>query len=333
MTMDPRNEDIKSESPRRLFVVLSPRSLPYARLGIRSLFRNADESFELTLVTDSESDKNELTEELNLISPNTSKARSWRIFGDGELSEREADKFAGFNHLRSFRRGHPCWRKITDPILLSEDRQEMVVLDPDVYFPNRFRFEPTLERGLLLMWQKPSCLLPPEVVENALNAGIGLAHHTDIGVAQWRMPIELDWLNWLLSKIGPGTLPRNMHVESIVWAALAMRIGGGYLNPKFWLCWRRTQTKRLLRKFGATGSKILSLDPFSEVKCFHAGGEAKWWLSEAADAGILDTNEFHLAESQRLPFVRFTSREFKIIQRNRALLKRFGYYSFFTQDG
>jgi hypothetical protein len=48
---------------------------------------------------------------------------------------------------------------ITDPLLLSCEDGEMVVLDPDIYFPNKFCFEATLNQGLLLMWQKPNCLL------------------------------------------------------------------------------------------------------------------------------------------------------------------------------
>ncbi len=64
----------------------------------------------------------------------------------------------------------------------------MVLLDPDLYFPNTFRFEPTPEQGILLMWQRPNCLLPHKTVRAAMDAGIPLARHVDIGVAQWRGP-------------------------------------------------------------------------------------------------------------------------------------------------
>src|SRR6202043_1626974 len=130
-------------------------------------------------------------------------------------------------------------------------------------------------------WELPSCLLAADVVNNAMSAGIALAHHTDIGVAQWKMPVDLAWLDWLLGKLGSPNLPHSMHVESIVWAALAMRMGGGYLDPAKWVCWHRTQYKRVLVKLGVPGVSILKQEPFAEMKCFHAGGEAKWWLPSA----------------------------------------------------
>ena len=134
---------------------------------------------------------------------------------------------------------------------------EMIVLDPDLYFPNRFRFEETPAKGVLLMWQRPSCLLPDEVVEAAFGAGISLAHHTDIGVVQWRAPVDLEWLNWLIEKLGSSRFPHHMHVESIVWAALAMRMGGGYPKTRgAGICWHRSQYKRLLVKLGVPGSWI-----------------------------------------------------------------------------
>ncbi|MDU6377509.1 MAG: hypothetical protein E6575_26050, partial [Bradyrhizobium sp.] len=193
-----------------------------------------------------------------------------------DLADLEAARFGRHPALRRFRHGHPCWRKITDPLLLSEAGKEMVVLDPDLYFPNRFSFEPTAARGVMLMWQRPSCLLPDEVVTSAITAGVALAHHTDIGVAQWRQPVDLDWLNWLIATLEAPTLPRHMHIESIVWAAIAMKIGGGYLDPGQWVCWHRTQYKRLLRRLGVSGAAVLQRERFSGIKCFHAGGEAKW---------------------------------------------------------
>src|SRR5713226_4771426 len=261
--------------PRRLFMVLSPRSLPYARLALDSLFRNAEEPLSLTLLTDSDNDKHVLADELNMLAASRRDCLTSKVFSCSDVAALEAEKFAQYQHLRNFRKGHPCWRKITDPILLSAVGQEMIVLDPDIYFPNKFCFEQSLQTGLLLMWQKPSCLLPAEVVETAMNAGILLAHHTDIGVAQWKMPVDLEWLDWLIGKLGSSNLPRSMHVESIVWAALAMRMGGGYLDRRNWLCWHRSQFKRVLRKFGIRGSTILRLEPLSDIKCFHAGGEAK----------------------------------------------------------
>jgi hypothetical protein len=212
---------------------------------------------------------------------------------------------------------------------LSDNRDEMIVLDPDIYFPNRFRFEPTAPVGVYLMWQKPSCLLPPEVVEAAIEARIPLAHHTDIGVAQWRLPIDLDWLDWLIGRLGSSQLPKNMHFESIVWAALAMQLGGGYLDPKHWLCWHRSQYKRLCLKFGAGGARILSQENFSAVKCFHAGGEAKWWLAGAEELGAFESSACITSSKGFRPFVELTPSYYRSLQKGKKLLRRVGYYSIF----
>jgi hypothetical protein len=317
---------------RRLFMVLSPRSLSYARLALGSLFANAVEQFELVLSTDSEEDKLLLRDEIDRLELQRANSGTCAIMSEADLSVRESEVFGQFQNLISFRHGHPCWRKITDPILLSDAGQEMIVLDPDIYFPNRFGFEDTLESGLLLMWQRPSCLLPPEVVNAGLRAGILFAHHTDIGVAQWKMPVDLAWLDWLLGELGSPKLPRSMHVESIVWAALAMRMGGGYLDPSAWLCWHRSQYKRVLRRLGASGSSILQREPWEGIKCFHAGGEAKWWLAEAKALGVLDRSQVKSEKTDPLPFVRLTSDDFAKIERRRNWLKRLGYYSLFPSQ-
>jgi hypothetical protein len=320
-----------SQISRRLFMVLTPRSLSYARIAIESLFRNADEPFNLALITDSTDDKQILLEELGDLKNGLVSKRSISIFDEADLSARELEMFASYPNIIEFRHGHPCWRKVTDPILLSRDGEEMIILDPDIYFPNKFCFEETLQSQLLLMWQRPSCLLPADVVYNAMGAGIALAHHTDIGVAQWKMPIDLPWLDWLLGKLGSPNLPRNMHVESIVWAALAMRMGGGYFDPSLWLCWRRTQFKRILRRLGIGGPIILKGEPWTEIKCFHAGGEAKWWLLETKNKGYLDSNETKTHPSRPLPFKELKPDVFAQIERRRSWLRRAGYYSLFPQ--
>ncbi len=323
----------KTTRARRLFMVLSPRSLPYVSLALTSLCRNADEFLFITLITDSDEDKKVLSALLERIISDceVGPRHVSAVYSEADLDQRAVQRFLAYDHLQVFRKGHPCWRKITDPVLLSEGDQEMIILDPDVYFPNCFRFEPTLRTGLLLMWQRPSCLLPSEVVEAAMEAGIALAHHTDIGVAQWRMPVDLDWLNWLIGKLGSANLPRSMHVESIVWAALAMRIGGGHLDPRVWFCWHRSQYKRLLRRFGVSGSSILRHEPFGEIKCFHAGGEAKWWLSEAYRLGYLERNGLNLGPSKPLRFTELEPKTFAHLQRNRRWLRKAGYYSLFPQ--
>ena len=314
---------------RRLFMVLSPRSLPYARLALKSLYANCADLFSLVLVTDGPDDVQELRRELDALGYGSGQpSRATVVCGEADLTDLEQSRFGRFAALRHFRHGHPCWRKITDPLLLSDDLDEMIVLDPDLYFPNRFRFEETSSSGLVLMWQRPSCLLPDEVVEAAFRAGISLAHHTDIGVAQWRAPVDLEWLNWLIQKLGCSQIPRHMHVESIVWAALAMRMGGGYLDPHSWVCWHRSQYKRLLVKFGASGQSILDREQFSGIKCFHAGGVAKWWLAAAHERGLLDRNEDVTQRTPLHPFIELKPSHYHLLQFQRRWLRRLGYYRF-----
>ena len=59
-----------------------------------------------------------------------------------------------------------------------------------------------------------------------------------------------------------------MHVEAIVWAALAMRSGGGYLDPEHWHCWRNSQWKRVLRRLGASGRTVLRSEHFEAMNRF-----------------------------------------------------------------
>ena len=312
-------------------MILSPRSLLYARLALRSLFENCVEDFHLSLITDSRDDALRLSSELSELADIEKRAkRTAKVYAASDLMGPALNRFAMHRHIQEFRLGHPCWRKITDPILLSEDRDEMIVLDPDIYFPNRFCFEPTAPKGVFLMWQRPSCLLPDEVVQKAIDAKILLAHHTDIGVAQWRLPVDLDWLDWLIGQLGSSQLPRSMHVESIVWAALAMRIGGGHLDPAKWVCWHRTQYKRALMKLGVTGASILRREPFCKMKCFHAGGEAKWWLTRTQALGILDRGGRDITtESEFRSYQELKPAEYYSLQRNRRLLRKVGYYSLF----
>ena len=313
---------------RRVFTVLSGRSLRYSRYALQSLFRNSLDPMDLHLITDSSADKDAISEEVSKFSEAV--AHSWAVYTRDDLQEQEAIAFAQYPNLRNFRSGHPCWRKITDPALLSKDGEEMILLDPDVYFPNRFCFEQTLESGLLLMWQKPNCLLPPEIVNRALNAGIPLARHVDIGVAQLRMPIDFEWLEWLLGTLGAGApLPHIMHVEAIVWAALAMRIGGGFLDPSSWHCWHRTQLNRLLHRIGVPGPELLRFEPFARLKCFHAGGMAKYWLEDVKHTGRIDCGNLLDQPCPIVPFVQLTPSRHKQEERLKTMLRKCGYYRLF----
>jgi hypothetical protein len=307
-------------------MVLSPRSLSYAGDALESLFANSVEDLYLRLITDSTRDKEELSEVMAALD---AKSHRWAVYSEQDVAVREEAIFAGHDNLRAFRRGHPCWRKITDPLLLSDPGEELVLLDPDLYFPNRFQFEQTPQNGLLLMWQQPNCLFPPEVVKTAINDGIRLAHHVDIGVAHWRAAADLDWLDWLIGRLGENSLPCVMHVEAIVWAALAMRVGGGHLDPAYWKCWRRSPAKRVMTKLGASGQSILKPESWASMKCFHAGGEAKRWLHKARESGLLDGRATLLQPGRVLPFEELTPAQYARERAFKRMLQAMGYYQIF----
>lgn len=316
-----------THSIRQLYMVLSPRSLGYAHAALESLFRNSAAPVNLHLVTDADTDAATLAEAIEDIAPDP--RHHWSVNAEADLNDAEADLFARLPNLRAFRHGHPCWRKVTDPLLLSAPGEEMILLDPDLYFPNRFVFEPTPATGLSLMWQRPNCLLPPEIVRAAIASGIRLARHVDIGVSHWRSGSDLEWLDWMLGKLGGPKLPRIMHVEAIVWSAIAMREGGGYLDPQQWVCWHRTQTKRIRRKFGASGSSILASEPWSTMKCFHGGGEVKWWIPEYMATHPTTGGNDVLDQRPQRPFIELTPAHYESEQRAKRLLHQLGYYRFF----
>lgn len=311
---------------RHVYMVLSPRSLSYAKGALESLFCKSLETLHLRLITDSPSDKDELSQAVARLD---SKGHQWTVYAEDDLAAREEEIFGRYDNLRIFRHGHPCWRKITDPLLLSEPNEELVLLDPDLYFPNRFKFEETPQTGLLLMWQQTSCLYPPEVVWGAMQDGIPLAHHVDIGVANWRNTADLGWLDWLVGRLGGTNLPRLPHIEAIVWAALAMRIGGGHLDPKYWKCWHRSIAKRVMAKAGVNGVHILKSEPWASIKCFHAGGESKSWLESVRKAGLMDSNAEHTSPGHVIPFVELKPAEFSRDRAFKRVLKALGYYQIF----
>jgi len=323
---------MQQSTPRRLFLILSPRSLDYARLCIGSLLANALEDLELHLVTDSAEDKQTLAEALELDSL-PARHRVF-VYAKNDLADREAERLAAYPHIRQFRHGHPCWRKVTDPLLLTEDTEEMVLLDPDLYFPNPFTFEPTPARGIYLMWQRPTCFMRPDQVRIAMDKGIRLADHIDIGVAQWRAPIDLAWLDWLLAQLDFPSLRRYMHMEAFVWSALAMRLGGGHLDPAYWHCWQFTLLRRLRLKMNAPKMSLVGGANFPSLKCFHAGGLAKYWIAEAHAAGLLKTPQRTHSEPGRiLPFAELQPSAYKRELKAKEMLTRLGYYKFFRQYG
>ncbi len=312
---------------RQLYMVLSPRSLSYAHAALESLFRNSVAPINLHLVTDSSADAEALALAVHELNPDA--RHSWSVTAEEQMNDAEAELFGGLPNLRAFRHGHPCWRKVTDPLLLNIPGEEMVLLDPDLYFPNRFLFEETPTTGLSLMWQRPNCLLPPEIVRAAMSVGIKLARHVDIGVSHWRCGSDLEWIDWMLGKLGAPNLPRMMHVEAIVWAAIAMREGGGYLDPQAWVCWHRTQAKRIRRKLGASGDSILASEPWGSMKCFHAGGEAKWWVPGFAATHLAASGNGVVSPSLLRPFIELTPAQYEKEQSAKQMLYKLGYYRIF----
>lgn len=320
----------QDQTKRRVFIIFAAHALPYAEKCIESLFRNALEPLDVKLITDTSEDKKAILEVVNKVA--NPQKHQWQVIEQKEVDDRAEEQWKGLEHLKAFRFGHPCWRKLTDPLLYSQAGEEMIILDPDLYFPNQFTFEPTPEKTLLLMWQPPSCLLPPETVQAAFDASLKLAHHVDIGVAQWRQPIDVQWFDWLVGKLGGKNLTRIPHVEAIMWAALAMKMGGGYLNPERWLCWHRSHWKRVLLKVGVSGIDVLQRENFDAVKCFHACGMAKWWVKDASQTGLFDRNHRLNQPSEPIPFVEFTPQRYKTEQQLKGVLRKVGYYSLINPD-
>lgn len=277
-----------SDSPpdcRKVYIVLSAHSAPYADLCIRTLINNAIESVELTLILDKKEEFSVFQRIIDRIELDGSQIRMVdKTFCDNLALE----TFENFPNLKLMRAGHPCWRKVTDPYLLSVPGEEIIILDPDLYFPNAFTFEKTLERGVLLMHQGPTCLFPPDAVRRVFDKAVPLANHVDIGVAQLSHgSMDLEWLDWMFGETALHEFHGYMHIEAILWSALMMRVGGGYYDRDVWRCWERGYIKRLLVAAGLKGEYILKLEPLDRLKCIHVSGKSKWWAVDAEKKGAL----------------------------------------------
>lgn len=313
------------KAPRRAFMVLSSKALPYAFHCVETLLRNCVEDVALTLITDDAADKLALEHAFSNLS---FAGKTLKVADKAEADARARETFANYPEIMSFREGHPCWRKITDPLAFSGVGDEAIILDPDLYFPNRFSFESTPETGVLLMRQGPNCLYPPEAVAHVFDAAVQLADHTDIGVAQLRAgAVDLAWLDNFLRRFNWRAYATYMHIESIVWAALAMRMGGGYFSPSAWRCWERGQVKRILIAAGAPGSLLLGMEPLQKLKCIHVSGPSKWWVVEAVAKGALrETGKVYDKPTKSAPYQEYTRGKFERSRRLKAVLRGIGYY-------
>ena len=176
---------------------------------------------------------------------------------------------------------------------------------------------------------EPNCLLPFSVVETAFAKGIAMADHVDIGIAQYRAPLDLAWLDGVVASL--GEMPRMMHVEAILWAALAMHMGGGYLATDRWQCWANKPWKRIRLKLGATPAQMLSAEDFRSCLCFHAGGTAKHWLAAPGAEELLQRltalpGGRALEPATVQPFVPFTKEKFDWLRERGRILGKLGFY-------
>jgi hypothetical protein len=304
-------------------ISLGAHSLPYASLCIRSLAETLEGTDPIHLLADTADDQARLKQAFAGI-------ERIQVHLSDALWDAEANPMRNYPGLVKLRNGHPCWRKITDPMLLAQDGDEIVVIDPDVYFPRPFSFEPVGDATLKLMWQKANCLLPYSVIETAFAKGIAMADHVDIGLAQYRSPLDLEWLDWLVESL--GEMPRTvMHVEALLWSCLAMRMGGGYLDPEHWHCYVNTQWKRILQKAGATPAQMLGREDFRSCLAFHAGGAAKYWLAAPGSEELVRQlakvpGGKPLGAANVRPFVPFTQEKFAQLKQRGQILEAIGYY-------
>lgn len=312
-----------SDQRRKVYCVLSARSLSYSEACLKSLSRNAIEPLDVTLITDGPEDKVQL-QAIEDLDPGG--RHRWAVLDKAEVDGFAERQLADYPAVRQFREGHPCWRKVTDPALVAKPGEEAIILDPDVYFPNPFAFEPAPASGIYLMWQRPNCLLPEETVRKAFECGMVMADHTDIGVAQLGGALDWGHLETIIVALGGANLPWSMHVESIVWAELAIAMGGGYLDPRAWHCFGNTVSGRIARKLGRSGVDTLAGLDITNMKCMHAGGVAKSWLVDAEKEGIFVSRSRLDRPTSIKPFETFPRDKFERKFKLRHLAERLGVY-------
>ncbi|NNL90049.1 MAG: hypothetical protein HKP25_13360 [Marinicaulis sp.] len=311
---------------RRVFCILSSNALPYARHAVLTLFHNCLEEVDLTLITDDAEDK--ATIDAALAAEASLAGKKWRVADKDECDKRAQTVFAKHQNIAAFRDGHPCWRKVTDPLLFIERDEEAITLDPDLYFPNKFTFEETPATGVQIFYQGPNCLYPPAAVEKAFNIPVKLADHVDIGAAQVRLSaFDLDWFDWFCGALDWEEFTPFMHIEAIAWSALAMQLGGGYLDREAWHCWQRGHLKRVAIAAGFPGDKLLRMEPLDKIKCIHVSGPSKWWVVDAIKSGALKSGGAVFDQPTPIkPFIEYEYETFQRQQRTKDLARKLGYY-------
>jgi hypothetical protein len=120
-----------------------------------------------------------------------------------------------------------------------------------------------------------------------------------------------------------------MRLVATVWAALAMRIGGGVFDPDCWKSRCRSQGKRIRITLDANGPANLRSEPSGELKCFHAACEAKQWLNAARGVGLLDGRAAECTPGHVLPFVELTSALYARELASNRVLQSLGCYHIF----
>ncbi len=313
--------------PRRnVFILLSSHALPYAKVCIRTMLNNSVEPLRLRLVVDNYSEKSLIEAALSEIE--TPQDNLVEVVAKEEVQALLHKRFPGKKGLIQLHEGHPCWRKIIDPLVLCAEDEEFIVTDPDLYFPNLYSFEPTPNRGVMMMYQGPNCLLPPAAVRSVFDMGVKLANHVDIGVAQMRVgALDLDWLDWLVLGMDVERFRHFMHIEAIIWSTIAMKIGGEHLNPYAWKCWQRGHIKRVAVALGVPGKWTLKLEPLAQMKCIHVSGKSKWWVTESLESGFLKETRNRIdTPTQGVAYRELTKSYFEREQKLKTAAKKLGYY-------
>ena len=108
-------------------ISLGASSLPYGALCIRSLAENLEGDVPIHLLTDSLGDRAQLQHAFAGLT-------RVKVQVADELWADASNPMRRYAGLEKLRKGHPCWRKLTDPMLLARDGEEVVIVDPDVYF-------------------------------------------------------------------------------------------------------------------------------------------------------------------------------------------------------